>query len=140
MSVAVSACFVEIDRKQLIERVINTLGLKNAVGDKTAGSADRPVDRRNDRVAAGIDRSRTCSKLARKKVIEVPEVARYFPVDLCQAHVVQANESADERILDGFDPNSRDAMNDSSQPVPRQQILQSDKDPVEHVTRRCRLR
>ena len=67
--------FVKIGREQVAQRIVDALGLEDAVAVNGAGKADGAVDGRNDGIVVIVDRTCVVGEFANEEIVERREVA-----------------------------------------------------------------
>ena len=132
-SVTECARIIQIGSEQIVKGVVMPLGLKNTVRLQFPGLGHGAVDGRHDRHRPCVNRSRAVLEFADEEVVECAKGVRDITTDLVDIDAIEAHESADERILDGFYAYTRDTVDDCRQPMSRQQILHESECARQHL-------
>ncbi len=91
--------FFCIGREQVTQRIVDALGLEDAVATDRAGEADGAVGGRHDGVIVIVDRARVVGEFTNEEIVERRKVARHIEFHFFEINVECAGEFCDEEVL-----------------------------------------
>ena len=118
----------EIGGEQVLERVIDALGLQDAVAAQRPGLAQGPVDGRYDRIRIRIDRARAVFQFANEELVERAEIVRHPAANFVELHTEYFHEAPDQQVLDGRLADTSQPVHERREREPRQQVLHNDEE------------
>ncbi|MEJ2275818.1 MAG: hypothetical protein P8Y01_14820 [Woeseiaceae bacterium] len=127
-----TACVIQVGREQVIQRVLDILGLEQGLTANAAGAADGAVYRGKDRVSIVGQRPRAWREFADKEIIERLEFVRNLEPDFTEVDVEHTDKRFDEPVLHGRRAHPREAPDQRRHQVTRQHVLQHHESTIDH--------